>query len=89
MTLEIDTSIALVLPLKTSTCKLLVTPRLAISTLLVPSFKILPRCMILSQVAADPVNLTTDTIVRPPLVAMFKVREPASRYCDLLRSKLT
>ncbi len=36
-----------------------------------------------------PVKRTTATIVRPPLVAIFKVRDPASRYCDLARSKVT
>ena len=42
-----------------------------------------------SQVAAFPVNRTTATIVMPPFVAIFKVRDPASRYCDLVLSKLT
>jgi hypothetical protein len=36
-----------------------------------------------------PVKRTTATIVRPPLVAIFKVRAPASRYCELARSKVT
>jgi hypothetical protein len=44
---------------------------------------------ILSQLPMDPVNRTTATIVKPPLVAIFKVRVPASRYCDIVRSKLT
>ena len=32
---------------------------------------------------------TTATTDRPPLVAIFKERGPASRYCDLARSKVT
>ena len=32
---------------------------------------------------------TTATIVRPPFVAIFKVRGPASRYCDWARLKVT
>ena len=44
---------------------------------------------ILSQVALVDVNRTTDTIVKPPFVAIFNVRDPASRNCDLVRSKLT
>jgi hypothetical protein len=35
------------------------------------------------------VKRTTATIVRPPFVAIFKVRAPASRYCDWARSKVT
>ena len=34
-------------------------------------------------------NRTTVTIVKPPFVAILKVRDPASRYCDLVLSKLT
>jgi hypothetical protein len=45
--------------------------------------------MILSKVPGSPVKRTTATIVRPPFVAIFKVRGPASRYCDLVRSKVT
>ena len=45
--------------------------------------------MILSADPAVPVKRTTATIVRPPFVAIFKVRAPASRYCDLVRSKVT
>ncbi len=45
--------------------------------------------MIRSQKAADPVNLMTVTIVRPPFVAILKVRVPASRYCAWSRLKLT
>jgi hypothetical protein len=48
-----------------------------------------PRSIILSQLPTVPVNRTTDTIVRPPFVAIFKVRDPASRYCDFVRSKVT
>jgi hypothetical protein len=44
---------------------------------------------ILSQAPATPVNFTTATIVKPPLVAIFKVREPALRCCDKARLKLT
>ncbi len=49
----------------------------------------LPRSMILSWDAIVPVKRTTATIVRPPFVAIFKVRGPASRYCDWARSKVT
>ena len=49
----------------------------------------LPRSMILSQVPTVPVKRTTATIVRPPLVAIFNVRVPASRYCDWVRLKVT
>jgi len=31
----------------------------------------------------------TNTIVKPLLLARLKVRDPASRYCDLVLSKLT
>ena len=34
-------------------------------------------------------NRTTVTIVKPPFVAILKVRDPASRYCELVLSKLT
>ena len=44
---------------------------------------------IISKKPAFCVNLTTATIVTPPFVAIFKVREPASRYCELVLSKLT
>jgi hypothetical protein len=44
---------------------------------------------ILSQSPLFPVNRTTATIVNPPFVAIFKVRDPASRYCELARLKLT
>jgi hypothetical protein len=40
----------------------------------------LARSMILSYDPGVPVKRTTATIVRPPLVAIFKVRDPASRY---------
>jgi hypothetical protein len=43
----------------------------------------------LSQFPMVDVNRTTATIVKPPFVAIFNVREPASRYCDFVRSKLT
>ena len=56
---------------------------------LVPKLFTMPRSIILSHVEIDPVNRTTVTIVKPPFVAMLKLRDPASRYCDLLRSKLT
>jgi hypothetical protein len=36
-----------------------------------------------------PVKRTTATIVRPPLVAIFNERDPASRYCDWAWSKVT
>ena len=44
--------------------------------------------MILSKPPAVPVKRTTATIVRPPLVAIFKLRGPALRYCNLVRSKV-
>jgi hypothetical protein len=44
---------------------------------------------ILSQVPMVDVNRTTATMVKPPFVAILKVRAPASRYCDLVLSKLT
>jgi len=47
------------------------------------------RSMILSQSAAVPVKRNTVTIVRPPFDAMFKLRGPASRYCELVRLKVT
>jgi hypothetical protein len=40
----------------------------------------LPRSIILSHATAVPVKRTTATAVKPPLVAMLSVREPASRY---------
>jgi hypothetical protein len=48
----------------------------------------MPSSRTLSQAEIDPVNRMTNTIVKPPLLAMLKVRDPASRYCDLVRSKL-
>jgi hypothetical protein len=45
--------------------------------------------MILSWYPGFPVKRTTATIVRPPFVAIFKVRGPASRYCDWARLKVT
>jgi hypothetical protein len=36
-----------------------------------------------------PLNRSTVTIVKPPFVAVLKVRGPASRYCSKARSKLT
>jgi hypothetical protein len=48
----------------------------------------LPRSIILSNPPAFVVNRTTATTVRPPFVAILKVRGPASRYCDLVLSKL-
>ncbi len=45
--------------------------------------------MILSLSAGVPMKRTTTTIVRPPFVAIFKMRAPASRYCELARSKVT
>ena len=44
---------------------------------------------ILSQYPGLDVNRTTVTIVKPPLVATLKVRDPASRYCEWVLSKLT
>ena len=49
----------------------------------------IPRSISRSHVLDCPVNRTTVTNVRPPFVAILKVRDPASRYCDLVRSKLT
>jgi len=49
----------------------------------------LPSSRNLSQSAGVPPKRTTATIVKPPFVAIFKVRDPASRYWDLVRSKLT
>ncbi len=49
---------------------------------------VMPSSRTLSQAEIDPVNRMTNTIVKPPLLAMLKVRDPASRYCDLVRSKL-
>jgi hypothetical protein len=43
----------------------------------------------LSQFPISPVKRIAATIVRPPFVAMFKVRGPASRYCICSRSKVT
>ena len=57
--------------------------------LLVPKLPKLPSSRTLSQAETDPVNRMTNTIVKPPLLAMLKVRDPASRYCDLVLSKLT
>jgi hypothetical protein len=48
-----------------------------------------PMSTIISKKPAVCVNLTTATIVTPPFVAILKVRAPASRYCDLVLSKLT
>jgi hypothetical protein len=47
--------------------------------------------MIVSQSGKGPVPVkrTTATIVSPPFVAIFKVRAPALRYCDLARLKVT
>jgi hypothetical protein len=45
--------------------------------------------MIFSESPTVPVKRTTATIVRPPFVAIFKVRGPASRYCDWERTKET
>jgi hypothetical protein len=36
-----------------------------------------------------PVNRTTVTIVKPPFVAILKVRDPAFKNCELARLKLT
>ena len=49
----------------------------------------LPRSIILTSLVTVPVNRTTATIVKPPFVAILKVRGPASRYCDLVLLKLT
>ena len=49
----------------------------------------LVKSMILSNDPADPVKRTTATIVRPPLVSIFQVHGPASRYCSFERSKVT
>jgi hypothetical protein len=49
----------------------------------------MPSSRTLSHAETDPVNRMTITIVNPPLLAMLKVRDPASRYCDLVLSKLT
>ena len=62
-------------------------PNLVISRLFVSGP--LPMFSIISQFPTAPVNYMTVTIVKPPFVAMLKVRDPASRFCDLLRSKLT
>ena len=48
-----------------------------------------PKSMNISPVPTVPVKRTTATIVRPPFVAIFRVRAPASRYCDWARSKVT
>ena len=52
-------------------------------------FFTVPRLNKLSYFPAVPVKRTTTTNEKPPFVAMFKVREPASRYCDKARLKLT
>jgi len=44
---------------------------------------------IVSVFVEVPVNRSIVTIVRPPFVAVLKVRGPASRYCSKARSKLT
>ena len=49
----------------------------------------LVKSMILSNDPADPVKRTTATIVRPPLVSIFQVHGPASRYCSFERTKVT
>ena len=46
----------------------------------------LPKSTILSQDAGFENTFTTVTIVRPPLVAILKVRDPASRYFELERA---
>jgi hypothetical protein len=70
-----------------SNCKFVLVPDLDTSRLLTPAP--LPRSMILSQLPIVPVKRATATIVRPPFVAIFNVRTPASRYCDLVRLKVT
>jgi len=55
-----------------------VVPSLTTIKLLFPDEVI--KSISLSQDEAVPVKRTTDTIVRPPFVAIFKVRDPASRY---------
>jgi len=42
-----------------------------------------------SPVTGDPVKRNTITNEKPPLVPMFKVRVPPSRYCNEARLKLT
>ena len=49
----------------------------------------LNRSIILSKLPIVPVKLTTATNVRPPLVAMFMVRGPASRNCNMVRLNVT
>jgi hypothetical protein len=44
----------------------------------------LKKLMILSLATGVPEKRTTATIVRPPLVEMFKLRGPASRNCDFV-----
>jgi hypothetical protein len=45
--------------------------------------------IILSYDPTVPVNRKTVTIVKPPFVAILKVRDPASRNCKFPRLKLT
>jgi hypothetical protein len=45
--------------------------------------------MTYSQSATLPVNRTTVTIVKPPFVAILKVRDPAFRNCKFALLKLT
>ncbi len=52
-------------------------------------FFTVPRLNKLSYFPAVPVKRTTVTSEKPPLVAMFKVRVPPSRYCNVARLKLT
>jgi hypothetical protein len=49
----------------------------------------LPKSTILSKFPTLPVNRTTVTIVKPPFVAILKVRDPAFKNCEFARLKLT